>query len=299
MRVGEVVALWRFPVKSMRGEQLKQGELTSRGLAGDRAYALLDVVTGKVVSAKTVRTFPNLLQCAARFVQPPQPGGEPPPVEISLPDGTLVVSGRPDTDSALSRFFGREVRLSRSAPEDFTIEQYHPDVEGADPRGYRDTVAEQKLGSALFAELGLPAAVEVGSFFDVFPLSILTTSTLDRLRKLRPESRFDPRRFRMNVIVASSGEDFVENDWVGESLSIGESVQVEIAMPDPRCVMTTLAQEELPRDLDVLRTLAQHNRIEIGGDGTYPCAGVYATVAAGGRVRTGDRVNVRSSSRNR
>lgn len=290
MSVGEVSALWRFPVKSMRGERLEECELTAKGLAGDRAYALIDLDTGKVVSAKSARTFPNLLQCAARFVEPPEPGDEPPPVEIALPDGTLVVSGRPDTDDALSQFFGRQVRLSRSAPEDFTIDQYHPDVEGADPRGYRDTVAEQKLGTALFAELGIPAAVEVGSFFDVFPLSILTTSTLEQLAKLRPESRFDVRRFRMNVIVASNGDGFVENDWVDRRLTIGDSVQVEIALRDPRCVMTTLAQEELPRDLDVLRTLAQHNRIGIGGDGTYPCAGVYAVVATSGTARIGDQV---------
>lgn len=291
MSTVEVAALWRFPVKSMRGERLDAVEVGPLGLVGDRAFALFDVATQKVVSAKTVRTFPRLLQCAARFVEPPAAGDDPPPVRIELPDGSSVRSDERDADRSLSRFFGREVRLTRAAPADFTIDQYHPDVEGADPRGYRDTVAEQKLGAALFAELGLPAAVEVGSFFDVFPVSVLTTSTLDRLHELRPASRFDVRRFRMNVIVRSGDVGFVENGWVGRSLAVGDAVCLEAAMPDPRCVMTTLAQEELPRDLDVLRTLAQHNRIDIGG-GAYPCAGVYATVAAGGTIRVGDRVGV-------
>jgi hypothetical protein len=66
---------------------------------------------------------------------------------------------------------------------------------GTDPEGHRDTVTESKLGSAFFAEAGLPSAVSVGAFFDLFPVSVLTTSTLDRLNELRPESQFDERRF--------------------------------------------------------------------------------------------------------
>jgi uncharacterized protein YcbX len=293
---GDVAALWRFPVKSMRGESVDEIEVTPGGLVGDRAYALFDVETQKVVSAKTVRTFPSLLQCSARFVAPPTAGAEPPPVRIDLPDGSVVRSDEPDANAALSRFFGRQVQLTRSAPADFTIDQYHPDVEGADPRGYRDTVAEQKLGAALFAELGMAPAVDAGAFFDVFPVSVLTTATLDRLHELRPTSRFDARRFRMNVIVRTHETGFVENDWVGSSLTVGGSVRLGAAMPDPRCVMTTLAQDDLARDLDVLRTLAQHNRIDIGG-GAYPCAGVYATVGAAGTIRAGDSVRVRPPRR--
>ena len=71
--------------------------------------------------------------------------------------------------------------LQRAAPDDFTIDQFHPDIEDLDPEGHRDTVTESKLGSAFFAEAGLPSAVPVGAFFDLFPVSVLTTSTLDRL----------------------------------------------------------------------------------------------------------------------
>lgn len=131
----------------MRGELLDEVEVTRRGLVGDRVYALIDVETGKVVSAKTVRRFPRVLDCSAVFVEPPRAAAEPPPVQITLPNGTTVASGRKNTDRALSDFFGREVRLARAAPADFAIEQYHPDIEHVDPRGHRDTVVEQKLGS--------------------------------------------------------------------------------------------------------------------------------------------------------
>jgi uncharacterized protein YcbX len=288
--VGSVAELWRFPVKSMRGEQLQEAAVTEGGVLGDRAYALIETDTGKVVSAKSVKQFPDLLNCKADFVEPPQKDGDTPPVQISLPDGTVLRSDSLGVDRALSMYFKRNVALRRSAPEDFTIDQYHPDVEGADPGGNRDTVVPQKLGSALFASLGMESPVPVGSFFDVFPMSVLTSSTLARLSELQPEVRFDRRRFRMNVIVKTERPGFIENDWVGHGLGLGDAALLSVALLDPRCVMTTLAQDDLPKDTDVLRTLVRHNRIQLGELGKFPCAGVYAVIAAPGTVRTGDRV---------
>ena len=288
--VGSVAGLWRFPVKSMRGEQLQEAEVTKRGILGDRAYALIDKDTGKVVSAKSVKIFPDLLNCKAAFVEPPSRDGVVPPVKIVLPDGTTATSDSDGVDRVLSTYFKRNVKLARIAPDDFTIDQYHPDVEGADPGGNLNKVVEQKLGSALFAALGMESPVSVGSFFDVFPLSVLTTSTLVRLNELRPESRFGERRFRMNVIIKTERPGFVENDWVGHGLGLGDGTLLNVALLDPRCVMTTLAQDDLPQDTDILRTLVHHNRVQVGDLGRFPCAGVYAVVAAPGRVRTGDRV---------
>jgi uncharacterized protein len=165
-----------------------------------------------------------------------------------------------------------------------------PDVEGADPGGNRDTVVAQKLGAALFAELGMDSPVPVGSFFDVFPLSVLTTSTLAQLGGVRPQSRFDQRRFRMNVIVKTERPGFVENSWVGQKLALGDGPRLSVALPDPRCVMTTLAQDGLPQDTNVLRTLVRHNKEQVGDLGQFPCAGVYAVVAEPGTARIGDRV---------
>ncbi len=288
--VGSVAALWRFPVKSMLGEKLEEVDLTDRGFVGDRAYALIDGETGKVVSAKSVRLFPDMFGCRATFVEPPEAGGEVPPVRITLKDGSSVTSDSAGSDDTLSRFFGRDVHLGTAAPEDFTIDQYHPDVEDLDPAGHRDTLVEQKLGSAFFAEAGAPSPVPTGAFFDLFPISVLTTSTLARLNELRPESQIDARRFRMNVIVDTEQEGFVEDDWIGRSLGIGDRVQLRLAIPDPRCVMTTLAQEELPKDTEILRTLTRHHRIQVGDDGKFPCVGAYAVVAGTGTLRTGDSV---------
>jgi uncharacterized protein YcbX len=288
--VGTIAALWRFPVKSMTGARLPELELTQAGVLGDRAYALIDADTGKVVSAKSIKLFPDVLRCKAEFVESPKRGGDMPPVRITLSTGLSVHSDAGDVDKVLSEHFHRRVRLARVAPGDFTIDQYHPDIEGADPGGNRDTVVNQKLGAALFASIGASSPVPPGSFLDMFPVSVMTTSTLARFSELAPKSRFDERRFRMNVIIKTHQPGFVENDWVGLELAIGGSVRLNVAQLDARCVMTTLAQEELPQDTEVLRTLVRHNRVQRPGVGRYPCAGAYAVVANQGTVHVGDSV---------
>jgi uncharacterized protein YcbX len=275
----------------MQGEQPASVELTEHGVVGDRVYALVDTGTGKVLSGKTPRLGTLLLSCQAAFIDSPGAGDALPPVQITLPDGTTVISDAPNADATLSGFFERDVTLKQGAPDDFTIDQYHPDVEGLDPQGHRDTVTESRLGAAFFAQLGIPSPVLAGSFLDLFPVSVLTTSTLAELGTHGPESRFDERRFRMNVVVDSAESGFVENGWMGRSLLLGDAVRLMIVLPDPRCVMTTLAQGDLAADNDILRTIVRHNRIEVAG-GHYPCAGVYAVVEGSGTVRAGDPVSL-------
>jgi MOSC domain-containing protein len=94
----------------------------------------------------------------------------------------------------------------------------------------------------------------------------------------------------MNVIVKTERPGFVENGWIGHELGLGEGTRISVALLDPRCVMTTLAQDDLPQDTEVLRTLVRNNRLQVGDLGKFPCAGVYAVVAAPGTVRIGDRV---------
>jgi uncharacterized protein YcbX len=290
--MGSIGALWRFPVKSMLGEEVDTADVSEGGIVGDRAYALVDRETGKVVSAKHPTLWPDMLACRAGFVEPPRPGEDPPPARIDLADGTSVSSDAADVDAVLSRFFGREVELARAAPEDYTIDHYHPDEENLDPEGHRDEVTEEKLGAAFFSERGLPSAVPEGSFFDLFPLSVLTTSSLDHLGELQPGSRFDARRFRMNVIVETPTRGFVENSWLGRTLGIGAEVRLKVIMPDPRCVMPTLAQEDLPKDKQILKTLVRHNRLDVAEGALYPCAGVYAVAESTGTIRRGDRVSL-------
>jgi uncharacterized protein len=170
--VGTIRALWRFPVKSMLGEQLDAADLGVAGIVGDRAYAIRDRETGKVASAKHPKLWPDLFACRAAFVGTPHPDDEVPPARIELADGTSVLTDAPDVDDVLSSFFGRDVELARAAQHGYTIDQYHPDEENYDPEGHRDEVVEAQLGAAFFNERGLPSAVPEESFFDLFPLSV-------------------------------------------------------------------------------------------------------------------------------
>lgn len=193
-----------------------------------------------------------------------------PPVRITLPDGTGVTTGQGDLDQVLSRAFGREVTLEEARSGDrsqgATAEEYWPDMAGLD---YREVVTE----------FALPA----GTFFDLAVVHLLTTATIDRLRALYPQGRFEARRFRPNVVISTPGEGqgFVEDDWVGRSLTIGGNVRLAITGPCPRCVMVTLPQGDLPKDSGILRTAAQHNGVHVG---------VYASVISGGTIRRGDAV---------
>src|SRR5260370_13843550 len=95
---GKVVALWRYPIKSMQGEQLPVALLAQGSLLGDRAFALLDCATGLVASAKHPGRWSRLLACQAAFVEPPTEGVALPPVRVTLPDGTSLLSARPDVN---------------------------------------------------------------------------------------------------------------------------------------------------------------------------------------------------------
>ena len=142
-----VVGLWRYPVKSMMGEELNAAEVTDRGLVGDRQFALLDASTGKVAGAKNPRKWGNFFDFRAAYVAPPKPGSELPTVRLTLPDGTVITSEEPDLAQTLSRALGREVLFARAqgAAESSGAtgrEEYWPDMEGLD---YRDTVTDWDL----------------------------------------------------------------------------------------------------------------------------------------------------------
>jgi hypothetical protein len=266
--VGSVGALWRYPVKSMLGEELNASEISQRGLLGDRVYAIVDPDTGKVASAKNPKKWPYLFDCRSAFVEPPRSSGELPPVRVTLPDGTITRSDDAGFDGAISTMLGRPGALQSAIPDAPVLEEYWPDIEGLD---FRDTITDETL----------PA----GTFFDLATIHVLTTGTLDRLREIYPDGRFEVRRFRPNIVVQTPpGErSFVESEWIGQTLAIGDEVRLKITAACPRCVMTTLPQADLPADPGILRTAAQHNDAHVG---------IYAEVVQGGSVRRSDRVSV-------
>lgn len=266
VRVGSVISLWRYPVKSMMGEELNASYVTERGLLGDRAYALVDQVTGKVASAKNPRKWGKLFDFRSSFIDPPRTGGEMPNVRITLRDGKSLTSNQPDVDSVLSDALGVQVRLKTASFEKPSYEEYWPDIEGL---AKRDQVTDETMPSQ--------------TFFDLAVTHVLTTATIDRLSELYPEGRFDVRRFRPNIVVEPFPfvKDFVENGWVNRTLFLGDEVRLKITSPCTRCVMTTLPQGDLPHDLGILRTAARYNQVNVG---------VYSSVEHGGNIKRGDPV---------
>ena len=272
VQVGLVAALWRYPVKSMMGEELNSSDITDRGLLGDRQFAVVDRATGKIGGAKNPRKWGNFFDFRAAYSEPPRTGAMMPPARITLPDGAGVTTGQGDLDQVLSQAFGRDVTLEEARSDDksrgATAEEYWLDMDGLDNR---DTVTDFEM----------PA----GTFFDTAVVHLLTTATIDHLRALYPQGRFEARRFRPNIVISAPGEDqgFVENGWVGRTLAIGGDVRLAVTEPCPRCVMTTLPQGDLPKDSGILRTAAQHNGVNVG---------VYASVVSGGVIRRGDAVSL-------
>jgi uncharacterized protein len=280
-QMGAVVSLWRYPVKSMLGEELQTAQVTDHGLQGDRVYALLDRADGKVATAKNPRKWPSLFACQATFIEPPGRRAQVPPVRMTLPDGTSVTSSQRDRDQALSQALDREVTLAVAArgqvagvqapvPASWTAqaEEYWPDMEGLD---YRDTVTD--------------FALPPGTFFDCATVHLLTTATLNRLRDCYPQGRFEVQRFRPNIVVEPvvTEQSIAEDAWIGHTLAIGDEVRLRITGPCGRCVMTTLAQGALPKDSAILRTAVQQHQGQVG---------VYAAVVRGGTIHCGDRVRL-------
>jgi uncharacterized protein len=288
MTVGE---LHRFPVKSMRGESLDACTIGPSGLLGDRAYALVDEEDGRVASAKNPRKWGALLGFRAVFVDEPVAGAPAPPATITLPDGTETRTDAADVDAVLSKVLGRNVRLVDAPPAAGSFEEVWPDIDGLAPQEFVDstTVAHEDSGDPVSA-IPLGMFAPPGTFFDLSTIHMLTTATLRRLSGAAPDATFDVRRYRPNVLVEVDGDEFAENGWVGRKLRLGAAAEVAVALPTMRCVMTTLAQDELPRDRSTLRAIAAENRVEIAGLGTWACAGVYGNVDAGGEVRVGDPV---------
>jgi uncharacterized protein len=266
----------------MLGERVDEVVVTSRGVVGDRAFGLIDGETGKIASAKNPRRWGNLLKLRAEYVENPEDDDRLPLVRITLPDAQVVYNTDPNIDEVLSGALGRPVKLTSEPPAQRVLENYHPDLEEL-PESERDTVTDSDMG--VFAP---------NTFQDAAPLQLMSTATLARLTELRPQTAFDARRFRPNFVIATTeaAVGFVENDWAGQTIALGPEVRAQGIISVPRCVITTLDQQELPRDNAVLQTIARHNRIDIPTLGPSPCAGLYAIVASGGTVRRGDQVAI-------
>jgi len=274
-----VSQLWRFPIKSMTGERLETARISeATGILGDRGYALLDVATGRIASAKHPRHWAPLLGFKARVVE--REGDRHPRVAIELPNGKRVHHDDADIDQVLSAALERDVKLIATPPKQVTYDEF-------------DSVA----GDAKAAPLAVGAPE--GTFFDFASLHLVTTGTLAKLNALRPDSRFEVARFRPNILVETGDEAFHENAWLGHLISIGDEVQAYVEYPCPRCVMTTLAQGDLPADANILKTATANTLLFPLLAKKLPSVGVYASIVRGGTIRPGDAVRVEGKSATR
>jgi uncharacterized protein YcbX len=262
-----VLSLWRYPVKSMQGEEVNSSFVTERGLFGDRAYALMDAEDGKTVTAKNPKKWPEMFKFRAALEGPVQTPDTLPAVRIMTPDGESYSSTEAGLNAVLSAKLGRAVIFADKPPAKPHLDEYWPDdVEGL---AYSNTVTDENTLE--------------NTFFDLAFLHILSTATIDALRKAYPAGRFEVRRFRPNILVDAGPVDFAENAWIGKTIMIGDEVRLNVTGPCPRCVMTTLAQSDLPKDPGILRTAVQQNGANVG---------VYAEVLQGGTIRQGDTIRI-------
>ncbi len=290
----------------MIGERLDRGHVGTHGLWGDRGWAIRDEATGEIHNAKR---HPILMQCSAVYRAEPR-ADHIPHVDITLPGGATVSSDSPAASRRLSELIGRSVTLRPVQPATDTA-YYRRREPGAALFGrlwaYRSArrllqrlilrgPAEKELRAAfgLEPEDPLPDLSDVpavawefytppGTYFDLFSIHVLTTSTLQLMSQLNPAANWDIRRFRPNVLVdTESLAGTVENDWVGRAIRIGDLV-VKGELPTIRCAMPMHAQADLPRDPSVLRTIVREANQSLG---------LYASVIKAGSVGTGDPVEL-------
>jgi len=307
MIVGRIGEIWRYPVKSMGGEKLERCDADASGIPGDRGWALRDEAAGEIRGAKYL---PELMQCSARYRQQPT-AGKIPHVDITLPDGTRTGSDQPDVNAHLSEVLGRNVSLWPLQPAGNKAHYKRARVGSyAMSRLSRSRILRPYLGGFIrLAGLDAPAremfgrhadeplpdfsnfpaelfefTSPPGTYFDAFPIHLLTTASLDAMASLNSQAAWDVRRFRPNFLIETGDavEGPAEAGWSEKALRLGE-LHLKCEMPTVRCAMTTHAQVDLPKDSSVLRTIVR----EAGQN-----LGAYASVIKAGGTEVGDTVEL-------
>jgi len=264
----QVEAMWRYPVKSMLGERVSEVEVDAGGMHGDRQYAVLDVASGTVASAKQPRRWRSLLAITAAHVDGT--------VELRLPGEPALTLDDPDVDDRLSAFLGRPVGVSATLPAG-------ADIDRAEPEEVLDQGLDAEVSSP---KLVLGQAVPGPTFLDYAPLHLISTATLEHVGT-------QALRYRPNLVLRTppGTEPYAETAWVGSTLTLGDVV-LRVILPTPRCSIPVLAHGSAAPDPTALRVLIRENRIDVPGFGVLPAAGVYATVERPGTLREGAEVTL-------
>ena len=271
-----VLELHRYPVKSMMGEMLGHVEITDKGFKGDRVFAVRDEVRGGIRGGKKIPQLMTLRATTEEAVRPC--------ARITAPSGETLLSTAPDISQWLSSELQHSVTLWPLLPPE-QLDHYRrgaPDNENFEQelRSLFGRLPDEPLPDlALFAEV-IDFESPPGTYFDAFPLHILSKQSLNSVASYDSQQRFDTRRFRPNILIDLPGIDhpYPETTLAGQQLKIGSAV-IEIVGPCPRCSMTTHGFADLPRDTGIMRTLVQH------ADGNLGC---YAKIIEPGFASVSD-----------
>lgn len=273
--VGSIQSIWQYPVKSMNGMKLDRAGITTGGILGDRAYALLDRSNHKVASAKFPKKWGKLLELNAEFVNQPEGADQFPAVRITSATGLDILSPDKNADDILSDYLGRAVHLTSIRPDSASLERL-------DPLEKEETILD--IGDLMLNK----------KFSDYAEVHLLTTATLHQLSAVSPGVQFDERRFRPNFVIETLSDcsGFSENEWIGKTVVIGDNVGLKITTPTPRCCIPNLSNGALQNDPQVLKTIVKYNTLEVPflENKELPCTGVYGFLVQGGIVRINDSV---------
>ena len=277
MSTASVATIYRYPVKSMMGETLSEADIGEAGIPGDRGWAVRDEKRGGIRGGKKI---PQLMTLAAQ-------SGTAAPL-ITAADGDSASASSERINDWLSGKLNHPVTLWPLLPAD-QLDHYRrgaPDTEDFEQelRAVFGRLPDEPLPDLAGFEELLEFESPPGTYFDAFPISIISQQSLNTMNQLEGESRFDVRRFRPNLLVDVPGSDhpFPEQAWVGKTLAIG-SVTLRIDTTCPRCAMTTHGFDDLPQDPQIMRKLVANSEGNLG---------IYASVVKVGKVATGDSVNV-------
>jgi uncharacterized protein len=256
--VGKVDSLWRYPVKSMRGEELDEAFAGYSGIYGDRLFAFKSSASPIGFPYLTAREQRRLLQYRPRFRNPDKAA-----LPINLSEAEKMGA------NPLSADFS-ELTIDVETPEGKKI-------------AIDDPVLIEMLRTDIDQKHQLTLMRSQRAMTDCRPVSIFS---LQSARQLGEETGMpiDKRRFRANIFVdLTSDQGFAENEFVGKSLRIGPKVVVTVLERDPRCVMITLDPDTGERSPAILKDVAQAHE---------GMAGVYGAVMVEGILHKGDSVDV-------
>jgi len=216
--IGKVDAIMRFPIKSLLGETLEGCAISSRGLHGDRALALVDTATGKIASAKQPNLWRDLLKLSAKT----DPSNSRPRITVTNAAGIHLDHLDENFDLWLSELLGRNVKLIETKPDGVALNRARP-----------DEVLERGIDEAVTQDLlAIGAAAPDGGFFDFAPIHLMTATSLDAISSYAPEASISAERYRPNLVIeTTSSMAFAENQWVGRRIQLGQSVKIEIIAP--------------------------------------------------------------------